>query len=113
MFWSVDELGDLSPAAQATLLRVLQEHVVERVGERRPIPVDVRVVAVTNKNLEEAMVQGNFRSDLYYRLKVIHIIMPPLRAMRQDISLLTTQFWEHFGRELGRIRVSSRHFTPS
>jgi len=101
----LDELGDLSPGAQATLLRVLQEHVVERVGGRRAIPVDVRVVAATNKNLEEAMVQGSFRPDLYYRLKVIHVVMPPLRAMRQDIGLLTTHFLEHFGRELGKSRL--------
>jgi Nif-specific regulatory protein len=69
----LDELADLSAGAQAMLLRVLQEHVVERVGGRRAIPVDVRVIAATNKNLEEAMSQGTFRADLYYRLKVIHI----------------------------------------
>jgi Nif-specific regulatory protein len=98
----LDELGDLSAAAQATLLRVLQDHVVERVGGRRAIPVDVRVIAATNKDLEEAMSQGAFRADLYYRLKVIHIAMPPLRAMREDIALLVKHFLEQFARELGK-----------
>jgi transcriptional regulator with GAF, ATPase, and Fis domain len=88
----LDELGDLSASAQATLLRVLQEHVVERVGGRRSIPVDVRVIAATNKDLEEEMAHGRFRADLYYRLKVIHIAMPPLRAMREDIPLLVAHF---------------------
>ena len=101
----LDELGDLSAGAQATLLRVLQEHVVERVGGRRPIPVDVRVVAATNKDLEEAMAQGTFRPDLYYRLKVIHIAMPPLRSMREDITLLAAHFLEQFGREFGKGRL--------
>jgi DNA-binding NtrC family response regulator len=101
----LDELADLSPGAQATLLRVLQEHVVERVGGRRPIPIDVRVVAATNRNLDEAIMQGNFRPDLYYRLKVIHVVMPPLRAMREDIGLLATHFLDHFGRELGKNRL--------
>jgi len=68
----LDELGDLSAGAQAMLLRVLEERVVERIGGRRAIPVDVRVLAATNKDLEEAMSRGTFRADLYYRLKVIH-----------------------------------------
>jgi Nif-specific regulatory protein len=101
----LDELGDLSAGAQATLLRVLQEHVVERVGGRRSIPVDVRVIAATNKNLEEAMANGSFRADLYYRLKVIHIAMPPLRTMRQDIALLATHFLDEYTRELGKGRL--------
>jgi Nif-specific regulatory protein len=101
----LDELGDLSAGAQASLLRVLQERVVERVGGRRGIPVDVRVVAATNKDLEAAIAQGTFRSDLYYRLKVIHIDMPPLRAMREDIGLLATHFLEQFGREHGKGRL--------
>jgi DNA-binding NtrC family response regulator len=101
----LDELADLSAAAQATLLRVLQERVVERVGGRRAIPVDVRVIAATNKDLEQAMSQGAFRADLYYRLKVIHIAMPPLRTMREDISLLVMHFLEQFARELGKGRL--------
>jgi DNA-binding NtrC family response regulator len=75
------------------------------VGGRRLIPVDVRVVAATNKDLEEAMAQGTFRPDLYYRLKVIHIAMPPLRAMREDIALLAAHFLEQFGREFGKGRL--------
>jgi DNA-binding NtrC family response regulator len=98
----LDELGDLSAGAQATLLRVLQEHVVERIGGRRSVPIDVRVIAATNKDLEEAMSRGTFRADLYYRLKVIHIGMPPLRAMREDIALLAVHFLEQFTRELGK-----------
>jgi Nif-specific regulatory protein len=98
----LDELGDLSAGAQATLLRVLQERAVERVGGRRTIPVDVRVVAATNKDLEAAIAQGTFRSDLYYRLKVIHIDMPPLRAMREDVELLATHFLDQFAREQGK-----------
>jgi Nif-specific regulatory protein len=101
----LDELGDLSGGAQATLLRVLQERVVERVGGRRTIPVDVRVVAATNRDLEAAIAQGSFRSDLYFRLKVIHIRMPPLRAMREDIGLLAAHFLDQYGREQGRGRL--------
>jgi transcriptional regulator with GAF, ATPase, and Fis domain len=88
----LDELGDLSAGAQAMLLRVLQERVVERIGGRRAIPVDVRVLAATNKDLEEAMSRGTYRADLYYRLKVINIGMPPLRAMREDIAPLAVHF---------------------
>ena len=101
----LDELGDLSAGAQAMLLRVLQERVVERIGGRRAIPVDVRVLAATNKDLEEAMSRGTFRADLYYRLKVIHIGMPPLRAMREDIAPLAVHFLEQFTRELGKGRL--------
>jgi Nif-specific regulatory protein len=98
----LDELADLSAAAQATLLRVLQEHVIERVGGRRAIPIDVRVIAATNKHLDEAMLHGTFRSDPYYRLKVIHIALPPLRSMREDIAPLAGHFLQQFGRELGK-----------
>jgi DNA-binding NtrC family response regulator len=101
----LDELADLSPAAQATLLRVLQEHVIERVGGHRAIPVDVRVITATNKDLDEAMSHGTFRPDLYYRLKVIHIAVPPLRSMREDITPLAGHFLEQFVRELGKERL--------
>jgi DNA-binding NtrC family response regulator len=84
---------------------VLQEHVIERVGGRRAIPVDVRVIAATNKDLEEAMSQGIFRADLYYRIKVIHIVMPALRSMPEDIALLARHFLEQFARELGKGRI--------
>jgi Nif-specific regulatory protein len=90
----LDELGDLSPGAQAMLLRVLQERVVERIGGRRAIPVDVRILAATNIDLEEAMSRRTFRADLYYRLKVIHMSMLPLRAMREDIAPLAVHFLE-------------------
>lgn len=84
----LDEIGDLSLTAQAKLLRVIQERVVEHVGGRKPIPVDVRILSATNKNLEAEIIKGSFREDLYYRLKVIHIHMPPLREIREDIPLL-------------------------
>ncbi|MGH9721543.1 MAG: sigma 54-interacting transcriptional regulator, partial [Bryobacteraceae bacterium] len=84
----LDEVADLSLNAQAKILRVLQERVVERVGSRTPVPVDVRVISATNKDLESEIRNGRFREDLYYRLKVIHIHMPALREIREDIPLL-------------------------
>ncbi|HXF06290.1 MAG TPA: sigma-54-dependent Fis family transcriptional regulator [Blastocatellia bacterium] len=98
----LDEIGDLSLPAQAKILRALQERVIERVGGRRPIPVDVRIVAATNKDLAKEITKGTFREDLYYRLKVIHIEMPPLREIRQDIPLLATHFLTTACREMGR-----------
>lgn len=88
----LDEIGDLSSTAQAKILRALQERVIERVGGRKVIPVDVRVIAATNKDLESEIRKGNFREDLYYRLKVIHIKMPPLRQIAEDIPLLANYF---------------------
>ena len=96
----LDEIGDLSPASQAKILRVLQERVVEHVGGRKEIPVDVRVVAATNKDLEAEIKKGSFRQDLYYRLKVGHIRMPPLREIRDDIPLLANYFLAHYCREM-------------
>lgn len=87
----LDEIGDMDLYLQAKLLRVLQEKEVERVGGAHPIRVDVRVIAATNKNLKESVDRGEFRSDLYYRLNVIHIHLPPLRERREDISLLAQQ----------------------
>jgi len=98
----LDEIGDLSLAAQAKILRVLQERVVERVGGRAPAPVDVRLLAATNKDLEAEIRKGNFREDLYYRVKVIHIHMPPLREIREEIPLLATHFLKEYGQESGR-----------
>jgi Nif-specific regulatory protein len=98
----LDEIGDLSLTAQAKLLRVLQERVVERVGARKTIPVDVRILSATNKNLEEEIKKGNFREDLYYRLKVIHIQLPPLREIPEDIALLANSFLASFCREMKR-----------
>lgn len=98
----LDEVGDLSPPAQAKLLRVLQERVVERVGGRKPIPIDVRILAATNKDLDAEIKKGAFRPDLYYRLNVIHIRMPPLREIREDIPLLANYFLATYCRELNR-----------
>lgn len=98
----LDEIGDLSLTAQAKILRVLQERVVERVGGRAPVPVDVRLLAATNKDLEAEIAKGNFREDLYYRIKVIHIHMPPLRDNREEIPLLANHFLKEYCRETGR-----------
>jgi Nif-specific regulatory protein len=98
----LDEIGDLSLTAQAKLLRVLQERVIEHVGGRKPIPVDVRILSATNKNLEAEIKKGNFREDLYYRLKVIHIHMPPLREVREDIPSLANYHLTNYCREMKR-----------
>jgi two-component system nitrogen regulation response regulator NtrX len=88
----LDEVGDMSQKTQAKVLRVLQEQEVERLGSARTIKVDVRVIAATNKNLEEAIQRGEFREDLYFRLNVIPIVVPPLRERREDIPLLVQHF---------------------
>jgi two-component system nitrogen regulation response regulator NtrX len=88
----LDEVGDMSQKTQAKVLRVLQEQEVERIGSARTIKVDVRVIAATNKNLEEAIQRGDFREDLYFRLNVIPIVVPPLRERREDIPLLVQHF---------------------
>jgi two-component system NtrC family response regulator/two-component system nitrogen regulation response regulator GlnG len=98
----LDEAGELPPAVQAKLLRVLQEKEIRRLGGRAAIAVDVRIIAATNKNLEAAVAGGEFREDLYYRLNVIHLHLPPLRARREDIPLLAQHFLSRYGRELGR-----------
>jgi len=98
----LDEIGDLSPTAQAKLLRVLQEREVEWVGGRRPVPVDIRLVAATNKDLKEEIKQSRFRQDLFFRLNVIHIRMPALREIRSDIPLLATHFLRKYAKEVGR-----------
>jgi Nif-specific regulatory protein len=98
----LDEIGDLSAAAQAKILRVLQERVVERVGGRKPIPVDVRVVAATNKRLEAEVERGSFRADLFYRLNVVRIETAPLREVPSDIAMLASHFLARSCRELGR-----------
>ena len=92
----LDEIGDMSLSAQAKLLRVLQEKKIERLGGSQPIMVDVRVIAATNKNLEELIAQGKFREDLYYRLNVFPIRVPALRERKEDIPLLVEEFLAEF-----------------
>jgi len=92
----LDEIGDLSPALQMKLLRVLQERQFERVGGNRTLTVDVRVLAATHRDLERAMREGTFRDDLYYRLNVVTIQIPPLRERREDIPLLLEHFLRKF-----------------
>jgi Nif-specific regulatory protein len=98
----LDEVGDFSPATQITLLRVLQEREFERVGGTQSIKVDVRVIAATNKNLEALIAAGHFREDLYYRLNVFPIHIPPLRERRSDIMLLADHFVELYGQQNGK-----------
>ncbi len=95
----LDEIADMSLKTQAKVLRILQEQRFERVGGSRPIQVDVRVVAATNKNLEELIARGQFREDLYYRINVIPIQVPPLRERPEDIPLLIEYFLQEFARE--------------
>jgi len=98
----LDEIGELSPAIQAKLLRALQTHEFERVGGTRPIKVDVRAIAATNRDLKAAIKAGQFREDLYYRLNVVSIPMPPLRERREDIPLLATYFVAEYSRKCKR-----------
>jgi Nif-specific regulatory protein len=98
----LDEIGDMSVGGQAKLLRVLEEKVINRVGGSAPISVDTRIVAATNRNLAEAVQAGKFREDLFYRLSVVTLDLPPLRDRREDILLLAEHFLEHFCRDAGR-----------
>jgi Nif-specific regulatory protein len=95
----LDEIGEISAAFQAKLLRVLQEGEFERVGGSRTLKVDVRLVAATNRNLEAAVLAGQFRSDLYYRISVVPIFLPPLRERREDVAMLAVEFLRRFNQE--------------
>jgi len=98
----LDEIGDLSPFIQVKLLRVIQEREFIRVGETQTISVDARLISATNKNLEQEVIQGKFREDLFYRLNVVHLHLPPLRERREDITLLAQYFLEKYSKELGK-----------
>ena len=98
----IDEVAEMSMAAQVKLLRVIQEHEFERVGGNKTISVDVRIVAATNKKLEEQVKDGNFREDLYYRLNVVNINVPPLRSRREDVEPLSRFFLEKYISETGK-----------
>jgi two-component system nitrogen regulation response regulator NtrX len=98
----LDEIGDMSQKTQAKVLRVLQDGEIQRVGSQKVVKVDVRVIAATNKDLQEEIQEGNFREDLYYRLNVIPIYVPPLRKHREDIPELVTYFVSEFCKESGR-----------
>ncbi len=110
----LDELGEMALPLQSKLLRVLQEGEVDRLGGRRPIPVDVRIVATTNRDLKAEVEAGNFRQDLYFRLNVIPLTLPPLRERPQDIELLLDNFIEKYSRLNGRkftaVSAAARRF---
>ena len=105
----LDEVGDMSLSAQAKVLRVLQEGIVTRIGGARAIQVDVRVIAATNKNLEQEIARGRFREDLFYRLNVLPIAVPPLRERRDDIPALVS----HFCDLLGKSGLPAKRFDES
>lgn len=105
----LDEIGEIPPAFQAKLLRVIQEGEFERVGGTKTLKVDVRLIFATNKDLEMAVRNGEFREDLYYRISAVPVTLPPLRQRDGDIPLLARAFLQRFNEENGR----DLHFAPS
>jgi DNA-binding NtrC family response regulator len=105
----LDEIGEMAPILQAKLLRVLQEREVDRIGGKDPVEIDVRVIATTNRDLRSLVRNGNFREDLYYRLNVVRLVIPPLRERREDVPLLADFFCRRYGIDPERtdIRVSN------
>lgn len=106
----LDEIADLRIDLQGKILRALQEREIDRVGGDRPLPVDVRVIAATNKDIDRAVKEGSFRDDLYYRLSVITLHMPPLRERREDIPLLVNYFLKKFNKD-GEVRVHEEAYS--
>ncbi len=98
----LDEIGDISPALQAKLLQVLQDREFSRLGGKKDVKVDVRVLVATNKNIEEAVVEGRFREDLYYRLNVVNITIPPLRVRKEEIPVLAEYFLNKFAKKYAK-----------
>ncbi len=98
----LDEIGDMSMALQSKILRAIQEREVERVGGGSPVSIDVRIVAATNRDLSQAVHESRFREDLYYRLAVVTVLLPPLRERGTDLDLLASHFFAHYAREHGR-----------
>jgi transcriptional regulator with GAF, ATPase, and Fis domain len=105
----LDEIGEMPPGLQVKLLRAIQERVVQRVGDSRPEPVDIRVVGATNRNLEEDVRNGRFREDLYYRLHVVTIALPPLRERGDDVTVLARWFLQRYAEEFD---ARARSFAP-
>jgi transcriptional regulator of aroF, aroG, tyrA and aromatic amino acid transport len=98
----LDEIGEISPHVQAKLLRVLQEHKIRRIGSKKEMSLDVRIIAATNQDLEKMLHDGSFRADLYYRLNVVPLFLPPLRERREDISILVPAFLQQYAKHLNR-----------
>jgi two-component system NtrC family response regulator len=106
----LDEIGELTAPLQVKILRFLQDHAIERVGGNTPIPLDVRILAATNRNLQKEIQRGNFREDLYYRLNVVSIEVPPLRVRSEDIDHLAQHFLKNFSKQYNK---SVRDFSPA